>query len=99
MKFKIPQKYQVGGQEMNVKLVDKIENTNNLGDCCLAKGNVRIAKTFQGDCQSESSILNTFFHELTHSILDTMSETELSQNEKFVCTFSGFLTEAIKSME
>lgn len=99
MKFTIPSKFQVGGQEMSVQLVDKIENTSNLGQCTLARGEIIIANTWDGMQQSESSKLNTFFHELLHSILDTMAENELSRNEKFVSTFSGFLTEAIKSME
>ena len=43
--------------------------------------------------------LNTFLHELTHTILDTMGEKELSSNEKFVSTFSSFLTEAIRTMK
>lgn len=99
MEFNIPTKYQVGGQEMAVKLVERIENVERLGDCNLAGGVIRIAKTFSGEQQSESSKLNTFFHELVHSILGTMYETELNENERFVCTFSSFLTEAIKSME
>jgi hypothetical protein len=28
-----------------------------------------------------------------------MAEYELNNNEKFVCTFSGFLTEAVRSFE
>lgn len=39
--------------------------------------------------------MNTFFHELIHVILDNMGEKELSANEKFVCTFAGFLTESM----
>ena len=49
--------------------------------------------------QSETSQLNTFFHELIHSILRTMGELELNDNEKFVNCFAGFLTEAIRTME
>ena len=47
------------------------------------------------DSQSEGSKINTFYHELTHSILKTMGETELNDNEKFVCCFSSFLSEAM----
>lgn len=48
--------------------------------------------------QSKESMTNTFYHELTHSILDTMGEFDLSKNEKFVSTFSSFLNEALGSM-
>lgn len=99
MDFKIPSKFSVGGQEMQVKLVKKVENSEVLGTCCLEEGLIRIADTADGITQSDSSKVNTFFHELIHSILDTMCEKELNGNEKFVCCFAGFLTEAIKSME
>ena len=49
--------------------------------------------------QNNNVKVNTFFHELTHAILDTMGEVELSGNEKFVCCFSSFLTEAINSFK
>ena len=79
---------------MEVNEVERCEN-DNLGLCCVAQGVIEIAKTFKGRTQSDSVKLNTFFHELTHSILDTMGEFDLSKNEKFVNTFAGFLTEAM----
>lgn len=99
MEFKIPTSYHVGGQKMNVEYVDRIDNTESLGDCCVAASRIRIANNFNGMQQSESSKTNTFFHELVHSILGTMGAEDLNHDEKFVCTFSGFLTEAILSSE
>lgn len=94
---KIPSKYQVGGQEMEVRRVER-SSDNAVGECCVAAGYIEIANKFNKDeIQSESSKVNTFYHELTHSILRTMGETELNDNEKFVCTFSSFLTEAMKN--
>lgn len=94
---KIPSKYNVGGQEMKVSLVDRCED-NKLGTCCVAGGRIEIANIFNKDRKCcESGKVNTFYHELTHSILDTMGEDELSGNEKFVSTFSSFLTEAMKN--
>ena len=60
----------------------------------LAK-HVVITSVNKEDKQSEGSKKNTFYHELTHSILKTMGEDELNNNEKFVCCFSSFLTEAM----
>ena len=96
MKHKLSNKFTVGGQEIEVRIVDSIDH-GKLGTCSVAEGIIKIAKTFNGREQSESSKLNTFCHELTHSILDTMGEHELSANERFVCSFSGFLAEAMKS--
>ena len=99
MKFKIPSKLTIGGNEITVKQVDKIVNSEVLGQCCIAESKIEIAHSANGVEQSKSSKLQTFMHELTHCILDTMGENELSSNEKFICTFSSFLNEAINSME
>lgn len=92
---KIPRNFRVGGQLMEVRRVDRCEG-NDLGSCFLAGGYVEIAdKCNKDDTQSESSKINTFYHELTHSILKTMGEDDLNNNERFVCSFSSFLTEAM----
>lgn len=96
----IPKQYKVGGVKIDVEHVDRLGN-GRLGTCLLASGKVKIAQNFMCDNeqyeQSEDSQENTFYHELTHSILDTMAEFNLSQNEKFVSTFSSLLTEAMRS--
>ena len=97
MKYvKIPEFYKVGGQLMEVRQIERCDG-NDLGSCFLAGGYVEIAdKCNKDDTQSESSKVNTFYHELTHSILKTMGNDELNNDEKFVCTFSSFLTEAME---
>lgn len=98
----IPNSFNVGGIRMNVNIVDKLPD-GILGNCCLAKSTVNIARTYMDSDgiyeQSEESMRNTFYHELTHSILDTMAEFDLSKNEKFVSIFSSFLNEAFGSMQ
>ena len=94
---KIQSRYKVGGQEMEITFVERCED-NKLGRCCVAGGWIEIADIFNKNSKCcESGKINTFYHELTHSILDTMGEDELSNNEKFVCTFSSFLTEAMSN--
>lgn len=94
--MKIPKRIRIGGQELEIKFLPNLEG--DLGKCCLANGVIKIAQTFDGLEQSPSSIDNTYWHEVVHAILDTMGENELSRNEKFVCSFAGFLTECVKSM-
>lgn len=96
--FKIPAKFTVGGQEIKVKTVDKLRG-GVLGECCISDGHIDLALTSDDLTVSATSMQNTFFHELVHCILDTMGDKELSGDEKFVCAFSGFLTEAMRSME
>lgn len=94
---KLPKQYTVGGQQMIIKEVDNLDG--KLGNCCVAEGTINIANTFNGIKQSDSSKKNTLWHEIVHSILDTMGEQDLSANEKFVCTFSGFLTDIITTLK
>ena len=96
--MKIPSKIRIGGQVLQVTQPDKFDD-GKLGRFCVANGYIRIAKTFDGLEQSESSRENTYWHEVVHAILDTMGEQELSENERFVCAFTGFLTECYHSME
>lgn len=97
MKYqKIPNTFRVGGTDMEVRIVERCDD-NTIGSCVLAGGYVEIAEKFSKEGkQSAGSKTNTFYHELTHSILKTMGEDELNENEKFVCCFSSFLTEAME---
>ena len=93
----IPKSVHVGGQMIEVRSVERCKD-NELGTCCVAQGFIEIASKYNRDNLVVPSVqFNTFLHELTHAILDTMGENELSANEKFVSTFSSFLAEAITS--
>lgn len=97
MNNKIPSKFKIGGQEIDVKIVERCDD-NCLGECRVANVVVEVANKYdRNENVSKSCKLNTFYHELTHAILYTMGETELNNNEKFVCCFSSFLTEALTS--
>ena len=95
--MKIPKRIQVGGQQVDVEIVDKI--MGKLGICSVAGGYIKISKEFDGTPQSESSQYNTFIHEVIHCILDTMGRGDLSGDETFVSTFAGFATEVITSIK
>ena len=47
------------------------------------------------DCRK----LDAFFHERTHAILEAMGERDLSDNEKFVDTFSKLLRQSIETQK
>ena len=97
MNVLIPKEYVVGGQLLEVSYVDSLNG--KLGTCCLGAGFVKIANNFNGEKQSETSKQNTFYHELTHTILDTMGRDDLSGDEVFVNSFSSFLLEALRSFK
>ena len=95
--MEIPGKIRIGGQDIDVCIVERIEG-EKLGQICVAEGKMLIADNFSTSKQSESSKVNTFIHEAVHGILDTMGETELSQNEKFVLIFSSFMVDVIEEI-
>ena len=96
--YKLPKQYTVGGQLVDIQQVDQICD-GLLGQCSLAEGWIKIANKHGTSIQSDTSKLNTMYHEIVHSILDTMGERELSSNEKFVNTFAGFLTEVLTTLK
>lgn len=91
----IPNKIRIGGQDIRVETLDRLDN-NNLGNICVAEGVLKIANNFDNRKQCEASKINTFIHEVVHGVLDTMGE--LSKNEKFVCTFSSLLVDTIEEI-
>ena len=93
----IPSYIQVGGQIVEIKFVDTIEG-GSLGESLTCGGYIKIADNSKGYKQTDDSKLNTFIHECTHLILDNMGRDDLSRDEQFVCTFSGFATEILKSI-
>ena len=93
----IPDRIRIGGQEISVVYEERLDG-NELGGICVAEGVLRIADNFSNRQQCESSKTNTFIHEIVHGILDTMGESELSGNEKFVCTFSSLLIDTIEEI-
>ena len=93
----IPDKIRIGGQEISVVNEERLDD-NNLGEICVAEGVLKIACNFSNRQQCKSSKTNTFIHEVVHGILDTMGESELSGNEKFVCTFSSLLIDTIEEI-
>lgn len=96
MKYvKIPSAVQLGGQKIDVRQV-KTCGKNGMGEWCKYQCTIDIAEyVYETEKVAEASKPNSFYHELVHGILDTMDERELSGNEKFVSTFSSFLTEAM----
>lgn len=95
----IPDNTQVAGQRIAVELVEKLGTS--LGQCCMAQSYIHIAEKYMCNNEEQKQSLyskeQTFWHELTHCILDAMGEDSLSGNEKFVSIFSGFLYEAINA--
>ena len=71
-----------------------VEVDNNRMDDAVAYGlcvSERSKIYLQDKNRNEDMIEQTLYHEVIHSILDTMGEHELNKNEKFVQGFSVLL--------
>ena len=93
----IPNTIKIGGQDINVMFEEHLDN-NCLGTMSIGEGVLKIANNFNNRKQCQSSKITTFIHEIVHGILDTMGEFNLSENEKFVCTFSSLLVNPIEDI-
>ena len=98
MKFNIPKKMIVGGVDYVVNIKNVLNYSGDFG-FWQPQGTIDIVHGVDGDRISESRIRTTFWHELTHAILDRMGRTDLNDDESFVNTFSTFLSGAIDTME
>ena len=94
--MELPKQIQIGGQVLSTQICEELGG--DLGKCCCYNGYIKIASNVDGSIQTESSMLNTYIHECTHAILDTMGRGDLSKDEAFVSTFAGFATEGIVSI-
>ena len=93
--MKIPNKIRIGGQDIVIEMPEHLPD-NKLGDICVVGGKIRIAKKFSDNEQSETSMINTFIHEVVHGVLDIMGENKLSSDEKFVSPFASLMVDVIE---
>jgi len=98
MKFKIPNKFNLGGTVINVEKVNQISGmgTDCDGMAFYSKSKIELKddETFSSDYKDW-----VFWHELVHFIFDNCAEPELRTNEKLVDKVATALHQSIKTME
>ena len=67
----------------------------------VAERGLRISRAYiiDGLYNGGVGLCDVMIDESDHPFLQTMGETELNNNEKFVCCFASFLTEAMSNSE
>lgn len=97
----IPDKFCIGGVEINLKHVENEMNTGNFGGTYPFQAEVKIQKSSYNNPIAESQRCQTFWHEVVHLILDAMGEKQENreENERFTTCFSNFLNEVMQSCE
>jgi hypothetical protein len=99
--MKMPKSVMVGETEIVVQQPDGLKLDKDVcrgayyrsdSKIIVAKGNPERDVIYDADERA-----NTFWHELTHVILQDMGERRLNANEKFVSAFADRLHQAIKT--
>jgi hypothetical protein len=95
-KVKLPKRITVGRATYKVEQVPKIINEETgkptvMGRVSFGNKHIQVSTNYPA-----AEVRNTFWHEITHAILDDMG-SELTNNERFVTAFANRLSDAIDS--
>jgi hypothetical protein len=93
-KMPIPIKIKVGEKWYKIEKVEVIEGCK--GNVTYDDKTIRIASRSANYAYNADEQINTFWHELTHAILNDMG-SKLEADELFVNAFSNRLHNAVKS--
>jgi hypothetical protein len=92
---KIPKAFTLFATKINVVWNNKYCNDKKCyGESDYSQSKIFLSTSNGLDKLSDDKIKDTFYHEKVHMILDTMKESELSSNEKFVDQFAKLLRQS-----
>jgi len=94
-KFKLPSKFQLGGQTINILLKDNMSTTDAHGLCRYDAGEI----WFDSNIKPDDLKGITFYHELMHMLLNTLGQDAMRDNEGLVDSIGNLLWQAHKTME
>ena len=94
----LPKKIRIGDHWYSVDVAETMRERMFVGEVDYAKRTITLArKSYHGIPLKLSALHETFWHELTHCILESMGQHELNDNEAFVEEFSHRLAKAIET--
>ena len=94
----LPKKLKVGENWYSVDVAETMKERMFMGEVHYGKRTITLArKSYHGIPLKLSALHETFWHELTHAILESMGRTQLNNDENFVEEFSSRLAKAIQS--
>ena len=94
-KFKLPSKFELGGQTINIILKDGMSTTDAHGLCRYDAGEI----WFDSNIKPDDLKGITFYHELMHMLLNTLGQDAMRDNEGLVDSIGNLLWQAHKTME
>lgn len=93
--MKIPKSFKLFATTITVIFDNRMMNEKQrYGEARYSQSQIVLAETDNHERLSEDKMLDTFYHEKIHSILDAMNERDLSSNEKFVDVFAKLLRQS-----
>ncbi len=93
--MRIPQSFKLFASTITVEFDNKRMNqTERYGESSYGERKIRLSTTQGVDGLAEDGIMDTFYHEKVHMILNTMCRDELSSDEEFVDVFAKLLRQA-----
>lgn len=89
--MKIPSKFDLFGETITVEFDPELvaKNGNN-GEADFKSAKI-ILQSPMKDILCETQVMETFFHELTHMIMNKLAYDELNDDEKVVTAIGGLL--------
>lgn len=91
----IPKTFKLFGSTINVVFDNvRMNNVNAYGEADYSNLTITLSDTEGITPLSKDRILDCFYHEKVHMILDSMQERDLSKNEKFVDLFAKLLRQS-----
>ncbi len=95
----IPKTFRVAGMTHTVVFEKHKHGDSGFGEVTYPDNKIVLFAAMDGVPICRDQMIQTFWHEATHAILQAMGEGELNRNEKFVCCFSSLLNELMQSAE
>ena len=95
IKKKIPTSFKLFGSTIKVVFDNKRMNDKEYyGESSYSKLQITLSETSGVEPLSPHRVMDCFYHEKVHIILDSMKEHDLSRNERFVDTFAKLLRQS-----
>jgi hypothetical protein len=94
--MKIPKKITVGEKKYKVEMSKELIDGVAVGAISFGAQRIILSTHANGKKLAQAEVSNSFWHELTHAILEDMGH-DLTDNERFVRAFANKLSDAIDS--
>ena len=99
IQLQIPKTIRVGAKRYSIEVVETMLRQRIMGTIDYNNKTIKVGRksNVTGRAYTQAMMSETFWHELTHAILNDMGEDSLNKDEKFVTGFAHRLTKAIRS--